>query len=29
MVASKQENNGLYLDLQARENDWAEAGINR
>ena len=27
MVASKQENNGLYLDLQARENDWAEAGI--
>ena len=27
MVASKIENNGLYLDLKVREAEWAEAGI--
>lgn len=27
MVASRQETNGLYLDLKAREADWADAGI--
>ena len=27
MVASKQENNEVYRDLKAREDDWADAGI--
>ena len=27
MVASKIENNGLYLDLKAQEAEWTEAGI--
>ena len=27
MVASKMENNGLYLDLKAQEAEWTEAGI--
>ena len=27
MVASRLENNGLYLDLKARQADWADAGI--
>lgn len=27
MVASRQENNGVYLDLKARQADWADAGI--
>ena len=27
MVASRQETNGLYFDLKAREADWADAGI--
>ncbi|GMG85412.1 NAD(P)-binding protein [Paralimibaculum aggregatum] len=27
MVASRLETNGLYLDLKAREADWADAGI--
>jgi len=27
IVGSKQENKGLYRDLQARERDWADAGI--
>lgn len=27
MVASKHENNGVYLDLKSREDEWADAGI--
>ena len=27
IVASRKENNGLYLDLKAREADWADTGI--
>jgi dimethylamine/trimethylamine dehydrogenase len=27
MVASRLENNGVYLDLKAREAEWADAGI--
>ncbi|ABG33582.1 dimethylamine/trimethylamine dehydrogenase [Roseobacter denitrificans OCh 114] len=27
MVASKLENNGVYLDLKSREDEWADAGI--
>lgn len=27
IVASREEENGLYLDLKAREADWADAGI--
>ena len=27
MVASKRENNGVYLDLKSREAEWADAGI--
>ncbi|MEM7069484.1 MAG: FAD-dependent oxidoreductase [Pseudomonadota bacterium] len=27
LVASRSENNGVYLDLKARENDWVDAGI--